>query len=378
MSVSALTITCHDVCNHGASLQACALAAYLQDHGCQARIIDYLPDYLRHEASYWRVPNPAWAGSFLRRMIYRIVKFPRNRLFARRRAAFDRFNQHYLPRTDRRWFSSEQLREEPPRADLYICGSDQIWNPLFPNGRDGAFYLDFAPAEARRISYAASFATESIPAQWRESIKERIGKLDAVSVRESSGVRILSGMGIEARTVVDPVFLQKGDFWKKIAADSPLAGWLGSQKYLLLYRFEGDDMVGAAARRLADSRGLKLFSVNGDPLADRSFDRFGPDTFLSLILSAESILATSFHAAAFSVLFHKEFLIARRREAINTRMADLLASLGLADRLIDPTETDNRRSEIDWAAVENLLTGEKSRSERYLQENIARAAQRAV
>ena len=378
MSVSALTITCHDVCNHGASLQACALAAYLREHGCQARIIDYLPDYLRHEASYWRVPNPAWAGSFLRRMIYRIVKFPRNRLFARRRAAFDRFNQHYLPRTDRRWFSSEQLREEPPRADLYICGSDQIWNPLFPNGRDGAFYLDFAPAEARRISYAASFATESIPAQWRESIKDRIGKLDAVSVRESSGVRILSEMGIEARTVVDPVFLQSHSFWEKISEDSPLARSLKSQKYVLLYRFEGDDATAAAARRMADRRGLKLFSVNGEPLAERSFDRYGPETFLALIQNAQVVVATSFHAAAFSITFHKEFFIARRREAINTRMADLLASLGLDGRLIDPERLPSSGPDISWTEVERLLEQQRTRSEDFLRENIALAAQRAV
>ena len=378
MSVSALTITCHDVCNHGASLQACALAAYLLEHGCQARIIDYLPDYLRHEASYWRVPNPAWAGSFLRRMIYRIVKFPRNRLFARRRTAFDRFNQHYLPRTDRRWFSSEQLREEPPRADLYICGSDQIWNPHFPNGRDGAFYLDFAPDEARRISYAASFATESIPAQWRESIKERIGKLDAVSVRESSGVRILSEMGIEARTVVDPVFLQPRIFWEKIAEESPLARSLKSQKYVLLYRFEGDDATAAAARRMADRQGLKLFSINGDALAERSFDRYGPETFLTLIQNAQVVVATSFHAAAFSITFHKEFFIARRREAINTRMADLLASLGLDGRLIDPERLPSSGSDISWTEVERLLEQQRARSEDFLRENIALAAQRAV
>ena len=27
----------------------------------------------------------------------------------------------------------------------FLCGSDQIWNPLFENGHDAAFYLDFVP-----------------------------------------------------------------------------------------------------------------------------------------------------------------------------------------------------------------------------------------
>lgn len=374
MPISARTITCHDVCNYGASLQACALADYLDEHGCDTRIIDYLPDYTRYVVSYWRVPNPAWAKSFLRRMIYRIAKFPRNFLFARRRAAFDRFNRRYLPRTNHHWNNAEELRASPPLADLYICGSDQIWNPLFPNGHDGAFFLDFAVSGARKISYAASFATESIPNETKETVKKRIQQLDAVSVRESSAVRILADIGIRAVRVVDPVFLRSRDFWKTIADESPFARWFPSQRYVLLYRFSGDEEVSQAARRLADQRGIKLFSVNSDALADRSFERYGPETFLSLIQNAQSVWATSFHAAAFSILFHKEFFLARRQEAINTRMTDLLDSLGLNDRLIDP-KMPPEQQDINWSKVDRLLAEDRSRSEKFLQENIALAAQ---
>ena len=42
-------ITCHDVYNAGASLQAYALMQYLKDRGHEVKIIDYKPDYLsRH------------------------------------------------------------------------------------------------------------------------------------------------------------------------------------------------------------------------------------------------------------------------------------------------------------------------------------------
>mgnify|MGYP000823702255 CR=1 FL=1 len=40
------TITCHDVYNVGASLQAYALVTYLRKLGHDAQIIDYKPDYL--------------------------------------------------------------------------------------------------------------------------------------------------------------------------------------------------------------------------------------------------------------------------------------------------------------------------------------------
>ena len=41
-----LTITCHDVYNVGASLQAYALMKYLEQCGHNVEIIDYKPNYL--------------------------------------------------------------------------------------------------------------------------------------------------------------------------------------------------------------------------------------------------------------------------------------------------------------------------------------------
>ena len=40
------TITCHDVYNYGASLQAYALQQYLIGLGHEVQIIDYFPDYM--------------------------------------------------------------------------------------------------------------------------------------------------------------------------------------------------------------------------------------------------------------------------------------------------------------------------------------------
>ena len=40
------TITCHDVYNHGASLQAYALMTYLNNQGHNVEIIDYKPYYM--------------------------------------------------------------------------------------------------------------------------------------------------------------------------------------------------------------------------------------------------------------------------------------------------------------------------------------------
>ena len=53
-------ITCHDVYNAGASLQAYALMQYLKDRGHEVKIIDYKPDYLSRHYSLKAVNNPEY------------------------------------------------------------------------------------------------------------------------------------------------------------------------------------------------------------------------------------------------------------------------------------------------------------------------------
>lgn len=77
------------------------------------------------------------------KQLYLLAKLPRRLMALSRKKAFDRFTAKYL-RLTRRYNSYEELKADAPEADAYIAGSDQIWNTLFPNGRDAAFYLDLA------------------------------------------------------------------------------------------------------------------------------------------------------------------------------------------------------------------------------------------
>ena len=98
------------------------------------------------------------------------------------------------------------MAHNPPVADRYIVGSDQVWNTFYETGRDGAFYLDFVQS-GDRISYAASFSHVEIDDIWKNFIKEKLLKFKAVSVREYHGLKILESMGIKGSWVLDPVFL---------------------------------------------------------------------------------------------------------------------------------------------------------------------------
>ena len=323
------TITCHKVYNLGASLQAYALAAYLQGRGHEVQIIDYQPLYLRHYR-LTGVPNPRFDKPFLRET-YQIAKFPGrlyDRLTSKRKRAFDRFTAEYLPVTQTTYSDIVALRANPPEADLYIAGSDQIWNPLFRNGKDSAFFLDFVPEGKRRISYAASFAVEALEKQDADRMKPWLEQLDAVSVRESSGVALLADMGINGVQVVDPVFLLPKESWERLAVQLPM------RDYILVYDFDNNPKVKEIAQVISRKTGKKIVSLFPVDWADAVWADAGPCEFLGAVQNAGIVLSNSFHATAFSLIFQKDFYVVNRTEGINARMKDMVGDLGLADRLI--------------------------------------------
>lgn len=170
------TITCHNVYNYGASLQAYALQRYLSQEGHDVEIIDYKPYYLNSRYNWRHIPAESrlypykdYVGT---QCIYFLLKNRKIYKTIGRKRKFDDFRQKFLTLTDNTYTSAEELRATPPQADLYIAGSDQIWNTACENGKDAAFYLDFGSDDTRRISYAASFAVSEIAPAYRLSSRK--------------------------------------------------------------------------------------------------------------------------------------------------------------------------------------------------------------
>lgn len=362
------TITCHDVYNVGASLQAYALVTYLRSLGHEAEIIDYKPDYLLHYRLSG-INNSIYDKPVLREL-YNLAKLPR-RIKARhskRKQSFDAFTKAFLPTTERRYTSNDDLKQNPPEADVYFAGSDQIWNSFFINGRDPAFYLDFAPKGCIRASYAASFATEDVAEEWKPQIRQWLSGLDYISVRESSGVEIVKGLGIpEAVQVLDPVFLLNREAWTAIERVPEHL-----EPYVLLYDFDRNPELVRFAQKLAVENGWKLYSVLSCEKCDRCFSQEGPQMFVGLVHHAEFVVSNSFHATAFSLIFQKQFVVFNRSESINTRMRDLISCAGLSDCLMDAPK--GRRSQIDYRQVARKLDEKVVESKAFIEKVISEVA----
>lgn len=334
------TITCQNADNHGARLQAYALAEYLRQQGHTVRVIDYRPDYMTFRGTMW-----FWPGKSLKGWAKLLLQAGDRRRDLQRHRAFVEFSERYIPLTPTIYNSAADLQADAPEADLYICGSDQIWNTTFRNGTDPAYYLDFGTPATRRISYAASFATDALVSGTEAFVSDHLRRLDAISVRERSALDILGSLHLQGTYVLDPVFLLPASHWAAITdqwAERTGTAAPTGKRYILVQDFMRSREIRAVAQRLARLHGAEIWQVSPHPLryGQRFFRTAGPEEFLWLIRHAECVVSNSFHVTAFSLLFQRDVYVVNRRDGLNNRMADVLRRFGIEQRLVTATTPD--------------------------------------
>lgn len=356
------TITCHQVYNQGATLQEYALLYFLNTNGFEAKTIRYKPHYFSHHFNLLCIRENSKYNKPLLKQLYILAKLPRRLQILKQRKVFDQFAEKYIPSDSTIYTSNEELKADLPLADAYICGSDQIWNSLFENGKDAAFFLDFVPIEKLKISYAASFATETIPRYLKPFVREKVKRINQVSVRETSALTILKDLGINnAIQVLDPVFLLDSDHWVQFV--TPFR-----EPFILVYDFDCNPVMKEMALEYKSKNNVKIFTINQDiKYADKNFFTQGPETFLSLIKGADFIFTNSFHAVAFSFIFKKQFAVFDRNEKINTRMRDLVGMFNVKNVITEKIEIFELPY-IDYLSIAEALNFEIQKSKNFLLE----------
>lgn len=322
-------ITIHFGTNHGSVLQAYALSNYLQGIGHDVRIIDYVPERYN-----------VWNSLLLRKK----NKYPLPVIMAyypfavmkgyKVRKLFDSFVKNNLNLT-RRYSSKEELKNCPPMADIYISGSDQVWNNDYNGDNEYSYFLDFVPNHAKKVAYAASFGKEDVPQKHLSDIKPLLQDFDKISVREADAKRILAPIGIYATHVVDPVFLFSKQEWREFATKHET-----DKPYILVYVMDGlyNELLDYA-QKWKEQTGKKIYVVSFKKIKDQRIDKCfyltSPKDFVGLIDNADAVITNSFHGTAFSILFQKDFMTVGK-EKYNSRMCSLLSKLNL-DKHFIPT-----------------------------------------
>ena len=358
-------ITFHFAHHYGAQLQAYATMRAIQGlgHGCE--IIDYrLPHTTRTNQLFKK-------GGGVRGMASDAHTALHYGAFQRRFQRFEAFVAEQMKLSPERYTAFDQLRAAPPEYDVYVAGSDQIWNPYIFQSQefDPSFLLSFV-REGRCIAYAPSLGVPELPADKAAQLRDFLAPFSALSVREKRGqVLLKEAAGREARVVLDPTLLLNGEDWGALAAPPRHQG-----PYILCYFVS--DPAEAAPYALALSRrtGWPIVQLAGarrkiEGASEIVFDA-GPREFLGLFRHASAVVTNSFHGAAFSLQFRKNFFTSmsprERSEPTFSRIYSLLSRLGCADRIIGLDTTAPVEAAMDYDKVYQRLDEARTDSLAYL------------
>ena len=200
-------ITFHFAHHYGAQLQALATMRAIQSLGHDCEIIDYrLPHTTRTNQLFKKSGGVRGMASDAHTALHYGA-------FQRRFRRFEAFVAEEMALSPRRYTAFEQLRADPPAYDVYVAGSDQIWNPyIFQDKQfDPPFLLGFV-REGRRIAYAPSLGVPELPEDKAEELRRFLTPFSALSVREKRGqVLLREAAGRDARVVLDPTLLLTGE-----------------------------------------------------------------------------------------------------------------------------------------------------------------------
>ena len=335
--------------NPGSVFQAYALQEYLSaEHN--VKIIDYRPLYFFSEGSKLKF--------FLKKLLWGKAFRCRNQKFN----DFVKKNLHLSP-TFRTYADLKKAKLE---ADVFMTGSDQLWNTDFPCGNDEAFYLSFVE-RGQKIAFSTSVGKKEIDEFNLTTLKKFLPSFDALAVREkSTAERLKNELNRDVVWACDPVFLlQSSSYARFVSKDNPIG-----KKYAMVYLLDSSEELNQVVQYYK-SKGLFIVLAGGFTKrcdCDLHIKDVGPEDFLNLIYHASVVISSSFHATAFCHIFHKNF-ITFLPSTNGERISSLLKETGLENRSVlvnGPINMQNIESPIDWFLVDNLLKNYINQSKDYL------------
>ena len=304
MNISLLTFS--KAINYGANLQCYALCKILQKRGHQVKIIDI----------QLKEPSLSWYST--------ILQIPRKYIFRS-------FRKKYLNYFTHPFKDMDDLHKDYPKSDLYIVGSDQVWNTAITKSLDPlVYFFSFLPKEAHRISYAASFGTKTWDnPELTSKVNQLLNQFDAISVREDAGKTICKEtFNTDAALVLDPTLL--------LTSYDDICGKYDVQKEtedLVYFTFINDSVTRDILADFAESHNLRAMLLS----SNRSYPRFRRKMYVSVkewlntIRYAKIVVTNSFHCMVFCLIFHKPFVAIPGKANRTSRQEGLLNQLGLSE-----------------------------------------------
>lgn len=352
-----LLVTLHSQNNNfGSVLQAHSLTQFLNENGYDVEILDYRPYYSNGGL------NPL---SMLKKICTNVMFFP---FFIRRKRNFDSVVN--LQKMTKRYTSIKEINRDVLSYDLYMIGSDQVWNTKYLCGKDPVYYLDFTDSE-KKMSYAASLGSYIEKESILMELKRRIEHFKYVSFREKVSAIQMKQVGMEnAEYVLDPVFLHNVDYYRKMQKTPKRKG------YIFTYIIHKDNLIRQVINHVKELTGKDVVELGGfQSKCDSDYypRTAGPKEFLGYMDNADIVITSSFHGLAFAHIYNKQFIVVMPNDN-QLRLENILETAGTEDRVVKSVEdVDNLlKNPINYTGVNERIEKMRNSSVHYLLDSLDR------
>lgn len=348
MKLGILTFT--EGYNYGNKLQNFALETFLKKN---------------YNADVYTVNNKLCQGRLKDKIIIKLKwMFPSYKHFCYwvRTVRFLKFNKRYLN------FTKTSLRDSSNKfdeVDMFICGSDQIWNPNYYSNIEKLCGI-LNDNRKKSLSYAASFGIDELPKNVKSHFKYSLENLEVISVREFQGVKICQDLGLDNVEVhVDPTMLLSPAEWTQMISKPKINI---PQRYVLTY-FLGRMLVDVNKSVEQYCKINKCERVDLNNKENLKFFCVNPLEFLYLIKNAEMVYTDSYHASVFSILFDKKFLICDRiidnGNNMNSRIINLVKLFELSNNVYENFDGDYNSITVKTDIKNIVLVRESKKTKQF-------------
>lgn len=283
----------------------------------------------------------------------------------------------------RRLYTHKDYSDVVADADIFITGSDQIWNP-FCGGYNPMMFLEFVNDGTKCIAYSSSISQQEIHPSIKGRMKTALEKFAHIAVREQRSVELLNLLlhRTDVKLVVDPTYLLTATEWEQFGKHAHIEFEV-PQKYIFCY-FVGAKRSDVYERMVQDVKRFtgidevitldcckrNLTYGNGFTYKDG-----GPYEWVYLLKHASYICMDSFHATVFALKFQKEFVHVMKNSdsetgSQNTRMYDLLSRYDILYKNYQDDGGDEWKKTVDYQRLNPVIDKEIKESMEFLKKEI--------
>lgn len=372
--------------NYGTCLQAYALQHVLRKMGFQSEYIDFGWKYpIAPESfveNFWtytknninlfhefKIKFYKYIRAIINHNLYSTIF--RDYIYKTNNTLFDEFHNQYIIESP----IVKNLNNIEKNYDLFIVGSDQVWNPSCCEKKYFThFLLDFVKEKKKKISYAPSVGVKNIDTEIKELFKLYLPQFHSISCREESGCSLLhKTTNLEITRVLDPTLLMSHEEWMFITENKK------TKPFVLCYILGNKTEIVKKSLQIAKKHSLDLKIISMSQVIIDNYKKYiisnvGPREFLFFLKKSSCILTDSYHGTAFAINFNIPFYSFFKKNgdsttSDNNRILDLLDLFHLSSRF---KESFNFNDDFfcDFSESNKILFKERVRSFNFLKRNI--------